>query len=45
MFHLDQVHMDEVLEQGDGYGVMRVLMGAECAATGKKFDALRDEPA
>jgi Trk K+ transport system NAD-binding subunit len=35
MFHLDQVHVDEVLEQGDGYGVMRVLMGAECEATGK----------
>lgn len=35
MFHLDQVHMDEVLEQEGGYGVMRVLMGAECEATGK----------
>lgn len=35
MFHLDQVHMDEVLEQEDGYGVMRVLMGADCEATGK----------
>ncbi|MCG6881875.1 MAG: hypothetical protein LJE96_22350 [Deltaproteobacteria bacterium] len=35
LFHLDQVHVDEVLEQGDGYGVMRVLMGVECKATGK----------
>ena len=35
IFHLDQVHMDEILEQGGGYGVMRVLMGAECEATGK----------
>ena len=35
LFHLDQVHMDEVLEQGDGYGVMRVLMGLDCEATGK----------
>ena len=35
MFHIDQVHMDEVLEQEGGYGVMRVLMGAECEATGK----------
>ena len=37
LFHLDQVHMDEVLEQGDGYGVMRVLMGPECEATGKNL--------
>jgi Trk K+ transport system NAD-binding subunit len=35
MFHMEHVHMDEVLEQEDGYGVMRVLMGAECEATGK----------
>ena len=37
ILHLDQVHMDEVLEQGDGYGIMRVLIASESGVTGKNL--------
>ena len=43
ILHLHDMLVEEVLDQGDGYGVARILMGAESRHHRERFAALRVE--